>query len=261
MNEEKVLRNLNSAFAVMLIVICCLLPVFDMNAYEVGYTNTLGISGMESLMGMTFSDGTEMGMNISALFLFLFPLALILSHQVAKFRVWEPYYIFIAPYGCIVSLFVTHLLIDKQMNASVSAGTGYWIYLLFSLIMLGVGYRQFKLIGKTQEKQQKFTEQEIGHLQIAPLSPLQEKTVCPSCGAVVGKNKKFCAACGASLVEYTRHCTQCNAIVPEDAKFCKECGAKYIDTQMKPEKKCPKCGRIVDGEEKFCMECGTAISE
>lgn len=260
MKEEKTLRNLNSAFAGLLILIC-FLPMFGLNAYEMGYSNTLGITGFGALVGMTFTDGTEMGMNISAAFLFLFPLALILSNQVEAFKAWKQYYIFIAPYGCMIGLFVTKILIDHQMNASVSADVGFWIYLLFSLITLMVGYWQSKDTGVRQQYKNEFAEPKFDKLQIAPLAPVQQGAKCPACGAPVGKGKKFCAACGAKIMNEERRCAQCNSIIPEDANFCMECGAKYADKPDIQERTCPKCGHKMAQNEKFCMECGTAISE
>ncbi len=61
---------------------------------------------------------------------------------------------------------------------------------------------------------------------------LQEKTwresvraTCPSCGAALDKNVKFCPECGAKI-QSERHCTECGAILAAGAKFCAECGTK-----------------------------------
>lgn len=48
--------------------------------------------------------------------------------------------------------------------------------------------------------------------------------VCPSCGSIVDISAKFCAECGASLVE--RVCPRCGKKVGAGAKFCAECGSK-----------------------------------
>ncbi|MBD5131371.1 MAG: SPFH domain-containing protein [Clostridiales bacterium] len=47
--------------------------------------------------------------------------------------------------------------------------------------------------------------------------------VCPSCGSAVSLTAKFCAECGASLVE--RVC-ECGAKLDANAKFCSQCGKK-----------------------------------
>lgn len=48
---------------------------------------------------------------------------------------------------------------------------------------------------------------------------------CPSCGASVPLNAKFCMECGEKISE-VRHCSQCGAKVPVSANFCPECGSK-----------------------------------
>lgn len=48
---------------------------------------------------------------------------------------------------------------------------------------------------------------------------------CPSCGAPLVKNVKFCPECGAKI-KSEAHCTECGAKLTPGAKFCQECGAK-----------------------------------
>jgi len=53
---------------------------------------------------------------------------------------------------------------------------------------------------------------------------------CPSCGAQLSADAKFCRECGARIeapVEITENvCPECGAAVPEGGKFCGSCGAK-----------------------------------
>ncbi len=51
---------------------------------------------------------------------------------------------------------------------------------------------------------------------------------CPSCGADVPENAKFCHACGVEMKKNTpAFCTQCGAANSPAAKFCGECGHKF----------------------------------
>ena len=44
---------------------------------------------------------------------------------------------------------------------------------------------------------------------------------CPSCGALIDKDSKFCKSCGKPLVKICRYCGAENDY---DSKFCKDCG-------------------------------------
>ena len=48
---------------------------------------------------------------------------------------------------------------------------------------------------------------------------------CPSCGAPLAKDVKFCPECGAKI-NVEKHCTECGAKLIPGAKFCPECGTK-----------------------------------
>ena len=48
---------------------------------------------------------------------------------------------------------------------------------------------------------------------------------CPSCGAPLPANVKFCPECGAKIV-VKNLCRECNAELKPGARFCGECGAK-----------------------------------
>lgn len=47
---------------------------------------------------------------------------------------------------------------------------------------------------------------------------------CPSCGAAVGGDAKFCSQCGVPLSPSA--CASCGAKLPEGAKFCPQCGKR-----------------------------------
>ncbi len=47
---------------------------------------------------------------------------------------------------------------------------------------------------------------------------------CPSCGAAVAANSKFCNECGYKMVEDKIRCPQCGALLGANSKFCNECG-------------------------------------
>ena len=44
---------------------------------------------------------------------------------------------------------------------------------------------------------------------------------CPSCGAIIAPNAKFCAECGTKIL---RNCPECGTAVTLNQKFCPECG-------------------------------------
>ncbi len=49
-------------------------------------------------------------------------------------------------------------------------------------------------------------------------------TCCPSCGAIIAPNSKFCNECGFRLVEQKIRCPRCNSELSSGSKFCNECG-------------------------------------
>ncbi len=51
---------------------------------------------------------------------------------------------------------------------------------------------------------------------------------CPSCGAPMATNAKFCPECGAK-VKSEVFCTECGAKLQPGAKFCAECGTKVAN--------------------------------
>ena len=61
---------------------------------------------------------------------------------------------------------------------------------------------------------------------IPPAQKVEEKKEapaekCPSCGAAIAPNAKFCAECGTKIL---RSCPECGTAVKLNQKFCPECG-------------------------------------
>ncbi len=56
-------------------------------------------------------------------------------------------------------------------------------------------------------------------------------------------------------------CPACGAKVPEGAKFCAFCGAKLVDAASpeKTEKVCPACGAKLAASSNFCTVCGAKL--
>ena len=78
---------------------------------------------------------------------------------------------------------------------------------------------------------------------------------CPSCGAMLTAEAKFCLQCGAKIEsEPQQFCPECGAKMVAGAKFCMNCGHK-----MSAQAVCPGCGKEVPAGAKFCLECGTKI--
>lgn len=83
-----------------------------------------------------------------------------------------------------------------------------------------------------------------------PENKVEEKKIkCNACGSDCPSNRKFCADCGASLVEM---CSNCNSPIEGKPKFCPECGTSRIS-------KCGGCGVEINGTPKFCPECGNNL--
>lgn len=57
---------------------------------------------------------------------------------------------------------------------------------------------------------------------VAPAAAPRAQASCPSCGQPVRAGAKFCAHCGASLVQT---CAKCGAELRPGSKFCDNCGA------------------------------------
>lgn len=112
----------------------------------------------------------------------------------------------------------------------------------------------------------------------------EDTKVCPECGALMPKNKRFCPDCGCDTQKNTSTkkkgdeivCSKCGNKY-KNAKFCPECGSKYnpcpecgadmpegslkcktCGHELAP--KCPHCGvQLSSKDSKFCPECGKSL--
>lgn len=68
-------------------------------------------------------------------------------------------------------------------------------------------------------------------------------------GSAIGKQFGELTRVLDTDVEELRKCPSCGAAINNNAKFCSECGSPI-------ERACPKCGSAIVGNPKFCSECG-----
>lgn len=78
-----------------------------------------------------------------------------------------------------------------------------------------------------------------------------DKVPCVKCGAMIGKNAKFCGECGS---KQGVTCEKCGATLSKNVKFCPECGTST-------GKQCKKCNKALNKSAKFCPECGEKVDE
>ena len=76
---------------------------------------------------------------------------------------------------------------------------------------------------------------------------------CPSCGAQISDDSRFCAECGKEIPQGIV-CPHCGSSVKEGDAFCPACGYK-----MKQENECPHCGVKLNDSDIFCQNCGAKI--
>ena len=83
----------------------------------------------------------------------------------------------------------------------------------------------------------------------------KDTKICPSCGAIMPGNKRFCADCGCDTdktvdekAKDTVKCSNCGFEYKNNVKFCPECGDKYNP--------CPKCGTDLPAGAIVCAACG-----
>lgn len=107
------------------------------------------------------------------------------------------------------------------------------------------------------------------------ISMLKGTVICPSCGASIQADSRFCNVCGQQIevnnagmrTNQKRRCTLCGCELDADAIFCTNCGTK-IESGQSPDKGqseadakkvCPGCGRETRPGEVFCIKCGTSL--
>jgi len=103
-----------------------------------------------------------------------------------------------------------------------------------------------------------------GNMSKQAVSEQAPQSVCPSCGAKIPANSKFCLECGskAQVEEQSSGevvCSMCKGKNPSNAKFCLSCGAK-LETKVQTQSFCPNCGSKLPAGSKFCPVCGYHLS-
>lgn len=262
-NKEKILKNINAIIATVLVVVC-FIPMFKLNAQDIGYVNNLTASGWQALMGLVFTDGTVLNMSFSAILLYFFPVAIILVNFVRQLEKFKSYIIYISPIGCIIALFVTKMSVDSKMQVSVSTSIGFWLYLFLSIALLLLSYLQFKNISLNEEEIREFVKQ--SQTKVMDVSQELFSVTCPQCGNKVGKGKKYCTKCGYEMpqnVQKDVKCPKCGKNLPNSVKFCPDCGESIPKQESKPivELKCKSCGAKIESNDRFCVNCGTKVGE
>ena len=256
-NKEKILKNINSIIAGLLIV-TCFLPMFRLNSSELGYANDLKMSGFAAIVGLEFTDGSETSMCIPAFFLILCPLLLILCNYINQLKSIKQNVIYIAPVGSIIALFLTKMSVDSQISTSIATNIGFWAYLILDLILLILAYLQFKNIPINENEIKNFVKESSVRLGDA----FQEvgTTVCSNCGNKILRGKNFCPKCGnpivkEEIVNKELHCPQCGKFVKGNNSFCSGCGTKL--EIIPPQRVCSNCGTELAETASFCPKCGT----
>ena len=79
----------------------------------------------------------------------------------------------------------------------------------------------------------------------AAVAVLEEKTLCPACGADVLPGEAFCANCGASLAQ--------GPISPEPEP--------EVEPELEGPPTCPACGTEIEPGDTFCSTCGFALKD
>ena len=149
---------------------------------------------------------------------------------------------------CAVSELL-YILTFKSQNVSewgitisVHAGAGAWLALIFNaaaavFALLG---DKFPFLNKVNvdsvttkldsaaESFQKTTGSVADSIKTAAA---KKETTCPSCGAKVDPDSKFCLSCGAKLEAPApqpeeKFCPNCGTKVEKDSNFCPNCGGK-----------------------------------
>lgn len=136
-------KHINTLLAIVAIILM-FLPLFVINAKEMGYSNKLQVSGFDVGSGIDFTDGTSASRNFFAWLMVMVPIAsLIINHIKRLFRLSKKM-LLAAPIICICSVLLSLPTFSAETNVTVSADIGFWLYFLLTIVWLVAGYLQYK---------------------------------------------------------------------------------------------------------------------
>lgn len=87
---------------------------------------------------------------------------------------------------------------------------------------------------------------------------LDDKMICPSCGADVAKGQKFCDKCGAKIDEVIIEEKEEPVITPEPAEMPEPADIPETTAEYNG-KVCPECNTPVEDDQQFCVKCGRKL--
>jgi DNA-directed RNA polymerase subunit RPC12/RpoP len=96
---------------------------------------------------------------------------------------------------------------------------------------------------------------------------LEDSIKCPSCGALVNKNMRFCTKCGKILVIPTSPTVESamdNDVVENNKAWTLENMEAIVheimdEAPVESVRFCPECGTKITDDSIFCTECGTKL--
>lgn len=212
---------------------------------------------------------------------FAIPIVLLLTPFLKQIENYAKYIYLILPIVALILMFMIGAIIgggsaeagggSSSASADVDKLIGYWIALVCNIAVIG-----YTLIKDCNIKSGEDIKRSIQNIDMTDITTqMQNKakeignnvqqsvfTECPSCGNRISKGKKFCAKCGARVIQEEKQpeqkvkCSVCGFSAIDDTKFCPNCGNELL----KPSTiKCPNCGSEVSGKNKFCVQCGASL--
>ena len=94
---------------------------------------------------------------------------------------------------------------------------------------------------------------------------MEQKVICPNCGAEHDAGQQFCGTCGGKLPSGAEKsgitCPACGFQNPPTQHFCGNCGTTLLAPEEKkmPEVSCTNCGTKNRADLHFCGVCGTSL--
>ena len=144
-NKKFIFRNISLILSITLIL--SLFTTFCIvNSSEYGYGNGLALTGFNVLLGSEFTDGTYVSGGFFGLIMVLAPIFLIVCNYVKQLANIKKLMLFLAPLAGLIATFIAERVIASGLNVSASASTGYYLYLIISIVMIVVGFLQFQNI-------------------------------------------------------------------------------------------------------------------